>query len=970
MSGFAIVSPPPPAGATATEDVRRGLPTVNDGKVMDIEQVGDWVIVGGTFTEVTLADGTVLPQKYLFGYNAITGAYADHFQPVLDDAVLALEPKGDDRNIFVGGAFGEADGRRRKKMAMYNVNTGNISTQFIGNINSQVATIAVSDQHVYIGGNFESGQQQIRSGLARLDIETGAIDPTFDFGTTEDAGRPISFPPDINGVPQPPIRQGGVVTVDVTPDNTKLVVVHRGLKLGGQDRPGIGIIDITNGGGTLTSFVAATPDLTEPIYSIERCADQGIRVTDMEISPDGTYFVVTHTGADGLLVCDQIHRYEITTGMTAPTWRTRAFDSVFAVGIDDDAIYVGGHFRYLPSPAAPSAYPGRTTDGLNRFNIYDADPTRDANFRTELVETGYVYRAEQIGAISPYTGKGLPTWDPTSNAFKGVLDLTTVPDGLLVGQDNDRVQGVLTGYAAEFRNGNFDNIALNKPVTSSPAQNGETAARAVDGSHNPNVSKFSSATGTDHFIDVDLGRSTTINRANIFGPAVDFDTNFADISVFVSETPFTSTTVAGTRAQAGVTEYNFPGERSSQIHLRDVVRSRYFRVASTAPQLDVAEIEIWGPSEQAKCVLRKLNPTTVEVSWTNANDSNVIVRRDGVFAGSSTGPDGSFQDSVAGGGTFTYLIRTNVNGAQTDVACGQIVLGTPALNCTATVNGSKVDLDWSTIGVNNYSVRRNGTFLATSALTMFTDASPGGGTVLYEVRANVNGTQITESCGTVNLTQASCTAAALGSDARIDWQNASGNTLVVRRNGAFLATVTGTTSFTDTNPEPGPNSYQLRIRANGNFTDIPCGSVAGSTPTCVATVSGSRIELSWTDIGANSYAIRRDGSFLASTNGTAFTDYNPPAGATDYLIRTNNNGDIPCGSVTVSPPLCIAIATPNGIELSWTDIGANSYSVRRNGTFLASTNGTSFIDHNPPAGTVSYLIRTGKGDINCGSIVN
>ncbi len=897
MSGFALVSPPP-ASATVTEDVRRDLPSVNDGQVLDIEQVGNWVIVGGSFTQVTLADGTVLPQKYLYAYNAITGEYADHFQPQLDDRVLALAPKGDGKNIFVAGAFGEADGRRRKKMAMYNVNTGAISTKFIANVNSQVATIAVSDQHVYAGGNFASSQQQVRNGLARYDIETGAIDTTFDFGSTEAAGRTLRWPPDIDGVPQPPIRQGGVVTVDVSPDNTRLVVVHRGLKLGGEDRPGVGIIDITNGGGTLTSFVAATPDLTEPIYGTIRCANQGIRITDMEISPDGTYFVITHTGADGLLVCDQIHRYELaSTGMTAPTWRTRAFDSVFSVAIDDDAVYVGGHFRYLPHPSAPSAYPGRTEDGRNAFNIYDANPVTDLNFRDELVTPGYVYEARQIGALSPHTGKGMPTWDPTSNAFKGVLDLTVVADGLLLGQDNDRVQGVLTGYAAEFRNGNFDNAALGAAVRSSASLPGNDATNVVDGTTNP-ATKFVSAPGTDHFVDVDLGKITRINRANIFGPDSSFDTNFADISVFVSETPFTSDTIAGTRAQAGVTEYNFPGERSSQIHLRDVVRSRYFRVASSAPQLDVAEIEIWGPGVVTRCSIRKLNPTTVEISWTDANDSTVIVRRDGSFAGTSTGPDGSFQDSVAGDGTYSYLIRTNNAGIQTDVPCGEIVLGTPALNCTATIVGSTVKLDWSSIGVNSYSVRRNGTFLATSTVTAYTDTSPGGGAISYEIRARVDGTRITQSCGTVTFAAPTCTATTVNNDVEISWENASGSKLIMRRNGTFLANVDGLTSFTDTNPSVGTNDYELRIRHSGTVTDIPCGSVAGAVPTCVATSSANGIELTWTDVGANSYSIRRNGSFLASTNGTAFTDFNPPTGTVSYLIRTGQ-GDIPCGSVNI-----------------------------------------------------------------------
>ncbi len=968
ISSFALIAPTP-AGATVTEDVRTGLPIVEDGKVYDIEQVGDYVVVGGTFTHVLLQDGTNVPQPYLYAYHAETGEFADHFRPVLDDSVLALVPKGDDKNIFVGGSFGYANERRRKNVAMYNVNTGAISTKFIANVNSQVATMAVSDRHLYMGGSFKESQQLVRNGLLRVDIETGDIDPTFDFGSTVEAGRPLSWPPDINGVPQPPNRQGGVVTVDVTPDNTRLVVLHRGLLIGGQSRPGLATIDITNGGGTLTSFVASTPDLAEPIYGMERCNNQGIRVTDMEISPDGSYFVVTHTGADGLLVCDQIHRYEtFATGATAPTWRTRAFDSVFSVAIDDDAVYVGGHFRYLPHPKAPSAYPGRIDNPMNPWNIYEADPVTDPTFQDELVSPGYVYRAEQIGALSPYTGKGMPTWNPTSNAFKGVLDLTITDRGLLLGQDNDRVQETLTGYAAEFDNGDFINVALGKAVRSSAPIGGNVANNVVDGNTDPVASKFSTAAGSPAFVDVDLGESVPINRLNVFGPNTNFSTNFADISVFVSKVPFGSDDLAATRAQSEVTEYRYVGERSSQLHLRNVVNGRYVRVATSNQQLDVAEIKVWSRNPAPTCTVRKLNPTTVEVSWTNARDTTVIVRRNDVFAGSSTGPDGALVDTVGTAGTYSYLARTSSGGVVTDTQCGSASIGTPAMNCTATIAGSDVKLNWDGIGVSSYSVRRNDRFIASSTVTNYTDAAPGAGTYSYEVRAFVDGVKITESCGSVSFTAPSCSATALGGGAKVTWQNANGDALILRRNSKFLATVTGTSSFTDPALAGGANVYELRIRANGTVTDVPCGSVSGAAPTCTAASTSDGVQLSWSDLGASSYSIRRNGSFLASTNGLSFTDFTPPPGNVDYVIRTSQ-GDMACGSLNVTAPSCTATGSTLGVLLSWTDIGASSYSIRRNGSFLASTNGLSFTDPLPPVGTVSYLIRTGQGDIDCGTIV-
>ena len=131
------------------------------------------------------------------------------------------------------------------------------------------------------------------------------------------------------------------------------------------------------------------------------------------------------------------------------------FDSIFSVEVVGNDVYIGGHFRALVSDTAPSPYPGAflLQNGGNEFTYdgetvafessqaYEADPELDPNrggsvrFHEDLFDPGFAFAVNQFGELDARTGYGNPNFDPGSNAQVGVLAITAIDRGLLLGQD-------------------------------------------------------------------------------------------------------------------------------------------------------------------------------------------------------------------------------------------------------------------------------------------------------------------------------------------------------------------------------------------------------------------------------------------------------------------------------------------------------------------------------------------------------
>ncbi len=132
----------------------------------------------------------------------------------------------------------------------------------------------------------------------------------------------------------------------LTHDNSKLLVVHTGRQIDGQDRYGIGLID--------TATNQLLPWRTRLWDDNLQFVGGVTRIYAGDIAPNDPYFVVSSgSGGDRPPISDTAVAYPIAGGDNVqPLWISRHFDSVYSVAITEDAVYIGGHFQWNESPTA------------------------------------------------------------------------------------------------------------------------------------------------------------------------------------------------------------------------------------------------------------------------------------------------------------------------------------------------------------------------------------------------------------------------------------------------------------------------------------------------------------------------------------------------------------------------------------------------------------------------------------------
>ena len=356
LSGPVQAAPPgaaPPPASTpkeqATDDVFAGVPSavpasfspdVDNGQVNAIAQVGNQIILGGTFTSVTPKPGATVTRSYLVAFNKDTGVLNAGFNPTLNNTVEALEPGPDGTSVYVAGTFTTVNGQTQRRVTRLRLSDGAVFPGFSAPASDGKAeTVRLKNGRLFVGGAFQSVGGAAHAGFVTLNPNTGALDPYMNLqisGHHNDSGSGAQ----------------GAVRVDelvLTPDGTSLVAIGNFKRVDGLLRDQIVRVSLTG----------ATP-VVDPNWATSRFSplcyswafDSWVRGISM--SPDGTYFVVATTGGpnDGTL-CDSASRWEVSsTGLSVqPTWvNSTGGDTLWAAEITPDVVFVGGHQRWNNNP--------------------------------------------------------------------------------------------------------------------------------------------------------------------------------------------------------------------------------------------------------------------------------------------------------------------------------------------------------------------------------------------------------------------------------------------------------------------------------------------------------------------------------------------------------------------------------------------------------------------------------------------
>jgi PKD repeat protein len=419
----AAAQPVPRHTKVVPETVRTTMPVITSGEITDLEYIGDRVFVVGTFSSIrnnTSTNKTSYSQPYLASFNLRTGLVDAGFRPKFaGGGVTEVEASPDGTKLFVVGRFNTVNGVTKRKVAALNPTTGATITGFTAHANGAATSVEATNSTVYIGGQFTTINNTSRVGLAAVAATNGALRTNF-----------------VNNL-SGGIGVNGALTVQalvLTPNDSRLIVVHTGRQIAGQNRYGVGIINTQSG--------ALTPWRTR-LWEDNLVFVGGIqRAYAAAVSPDGSYFVVTSgSGGDRPPINDTALRFNLEgdggDGMQ-PAWVSRLFDSAYSVAISEAAIYLGGHFNYMESPTAQQPWPGLDDVGYGRgqglagYGLGDDVVIRD-----------------HVGALDPVTGTAIE-WNPGSNSFEGNKAMLVHPRGLVTGGDATTQGGYNVGRIAVY----------------------------------------------------------------------------------------------------------------------------------------------------------------------------------------------------------------------------------------------------------------------------------------------------------------------------------------------------------------------------------------------------------------------------------------------------------------------------------------------------------------------------------------
>ena len=394
----------PQTGQIVSDDPANFTPHILDGTVYSIVQVGDMVVVGGSFTQVRQTTSSpILTRNRVMAFNATTGAISSDFNPNPNNVVYKVQAAADGTSVYVGGRFSSAYGvSMPSRLFKADVASGNRITDFKpGTISGDIRDLEVIGNRLWVAGKFTHIAGVVQKALGTINATTGVRDAYFNGVFAGTHRNIVNYPND----------KTNVLQITSNPSNTRLVVVGNFTSVNGVYRSQIAQFDV--GGATYSM----TPWYTT-LFQSSCSGNFETIMTDIEYSPDGSFFVASTTAAWGGMSsatggngCDVVARFESssTSSTSKATWTAyTGGDSTWTVEVTDNVVYAGGHQSWQNNPI-----------GAN------------------VPAQGAVPRPG-IAALNAVNGMAW-SWNPTRTRGVGVQDFLATSQGLWVGSDTDRI---------------------------------------------------------------------------------------------------------------------------------------------------------------------------------------------------------------------------------------------------------------------------------------------------------------------------------------------------------------------------------------------------------------------------------------------------------------------------------------------------------------------------------------------------
>lgn len=345
-----------------------------NGRVYAVEIVGDTVFVGGAFTAATSPSGQTVTRRHLAAFDADTGAVLD-WRADAGSSVRALVSDG--TWLYVGGAFGRVDGQVRSRLAKVGVANAALDPTFHPSFNDTVRALDLDATSVYVGGLFTSVDGVTRHRVAKVSAADGALDRGFvahaNGGVWGMAKNPatsavyVSGPfSAVNGV-----ARNGVAALSSATGATTAPVFSS------SARPTLGLA--VNDTGTRLFTAGGTGENAAAAWNTSTGARLWRQFAMGDIQAieyhDGTVYFGFHDGYHDDTTLKVLAADE-ATGAVDPDFRPHfnRFWGVFAIGVSDDVVVVGGDFTVVSGVPAEGFARFVSTAGADAADEPQPDP--------------------------------------------------------------------------------------------------------------------------------------------------------------------------------------------------------------------------------------------------------------------------------------------------------------------------------------------------------------------------------------------------------------------------------------------------------------------------------------------------------------------------------------------------------------------------------------------------------------------